>query len=210
MLVLTFAAAALPGFSTAIQPASPPTEWVKYSDYPSAALHRGLQGNLRARLEINPDGRPISCEVTTSSGHETLDTHSCALMLKRARFAAIKGPDKEPLMAVWQSNIGWALPAPGRAPPPSLPRMDLELGVRALPAGVNSPARITAQLIVDTQGTIESCTPDSGNAIAALGRVACEQVKAQLSARPAHNANGAPMRSIQLAIVQFTIDEAQD
>jgi TonB family protein len=208
MLILMLAAAVLPGFSSAIRPATPPVGWLSHKDYPVDAVINQRTGTARVRLEIKPDGSPSGCDVIDSSGVRSIDEATCLALLGRARFAPIRGPGDEPLAAVYSHTAVWTLPGIRNSVRPAA--FDLEVGVTALPAGVKSPARITTQLIVGADGAIESCSADSGDAIPVLGKVACDQVKALLKARPARDASGAPVRSIQVAIVLFTAEQAPE
>lgn len=56
-------------------------------DYPAAALQRKEEGAVRAKLTIGTDGRVKACKVIQSSNSEALDTATCNLLMRRARFS---------------------------------------------------------------------------------------------------------------------------
>ncbi|MFL6741962.1 MAG: energy transducer TonB [Sphingomicrobium sp.] len=56
-------------------------------DYPAAAVQRKEEGTVRARLTIGTDGRVKACKIMRSSNSEALDTATCALLMRRAKFA---------------------------------------------------------------------------------------------------------------------------
>lgn len=203
MLLLIAAAATLPGYSSAIRPLA--MSWTTDDDYPSQAIERGEQGYVGIRVEIAPDGKPSGCDVTSSSGSQALDKAACVMALKR-RYHPIKDFDGKPVVGVFRGEVAWLY-----SPPANLPRrsnIDLDLNVKALPANVASPAVVSAQIIVDSKGAIETCVPDQGDALPILGRVACQQASALWSPQPAHGESGAAVRSIQVVKVQFTVGAA--
>ena len=55
-------------------------------DYPSRALRNEEQGTVRARLTIDSRGRVSGCTITQSSGSAELDSTTCRLLERRARF----------------------------------------------------------------------------------------------------------------------------
>jgi protein TonB len=59
-------------------------------DYPPSALRNEEQGTVRVRLEIGPNGAVTSCSVSSSSGHPSLDSATCSLLRRRARFTPAK------------------------------------------------------------------------------------------------------------------------
>ena len=73
---------------------SSPPDWIggriSDSDYPQAARDAHAQGKTVARVSIDANGRVSSCSVANSSGNESLDVTTCALILKRFRFRAAR------------------------------------------------------------------------------------------------------------------------
>lgn len=68
----------------------PPAEWpfrFNDDDYPAAAMRGNEQGTTRYRIAIDPDGRVARCTITGSSGSAPLDTATCRIVTRRARFA---------------------------------------------------------------------------------------------------------------------------
>ena len=57
-------------------------------DYPASAHY--MEGTTRFEMMVGPDGRPVSCDTTTSSGHAYLDKAACNAFLRRARFTPAK------------------------------------------------------------------------------------------------------------------------
>ena len=71
-----------------------PPDWIggriSDSDYPQAARASHAQGKTVARVAIDAIGRVSACSVAHSSGNESLDVTTCALIIKRFRFRAAR------------------------------------------------------------------------------------------------------------------------
>ncbi|WP_367120143.1 energy transducer TonB [Sphingomonas sp.] len=59
-------------------------------DYPQSAIRSEEQGTTAVRLSIGPDGRVSDCSVTQSSGSTALDSTTCSIFRRRARFTPAK------------------------------------------------------------------------------------------------------------------------
>ena len=55
-------------------------------DYPASAQAAGAEGTARATLTIGTDGRVVSCNITQSSGNGSLDSATCNILRRRAKF----------------------------------------------------------------------------------------------------------------------------
>jgi protein TonB len=55
-------------------------------DYPASAQSAGAEGTTRASLTIGPDGRVVGCSVVQSSGNTALDSATCNILRRRAKF----------------------------------------------------------------------------------------------------------------------------
>ena len=78
-------------------------------DYPSSALQRGAMGAVDILLMIGTDGRPTSCTVTQSSGHQDLDEASCEVFVQRARFDPARDKAGQPMEAPYTVQLRWQL-----------------------------------------------------------------------------------------------------
>ena len=68
------------------KPASDPSTWVRFSDYPTSALAQGEEGVVEMLYEVDTTGRVRNCAAYRSSGSADLDNAACAAMIARARF----------------------------------------------------------------------------------------------------------------------------
>jgi protein TonB len=55
-------------------------------DYPAAAQAAGAEGTAQAQLTIGPDGRVVGCNLTKSTGNSALDSATCNILRRRAKF----------------------------------------------------------------------------------------------------------------------------
>jgi periplasmic protein TonB len=55
-------------------------------DYPASAQASGAEGTTRASLTIGPDGRVTGCSIVQSSGNTALDSATCNILRRRAKF----------------------------------------------------------------------------------------------------------------------------
>ena len=177
--------------------------WITPDDYPQAALRDAQEGATAYRLTIAPDGTAERCEVIHSSGFSALDAKTCPLVTRRARFTPARDEKGDVTYGVvWDWGV-WTIPETGRAV--SLPpRSEVQVIVRALPAGLAAPVNVTTQVVVSASGGIERCDAVPSPASAKLGKVACEQVAAQWTPAPALTHTGSTVRSVQSVTVAFT------
>ena len=79
-------------------------------DYPQAAIRGDEQGTTAVRLSIGPDGRVTDCSVTQSSGSSSLDSTTCSVFRRRARFTPAKDQAGNPISDSYSQRVKWVLP----------------------------------------------------------------------------------------------------
>lgn len=82
----------------------------RVADYPSAALRTREQGRVGFRVLIGTDGRVKRCQVTASSGSQSLDVTTCAILLARARYQPARDPNGAPVEGVDNGSVTWWMP----------------------------------------------------------------------------------------------------
>src|SRR3954468_9714191 len=55
-------------------------------DYPAAASAANAEGTAQAQLTIGPDGRVVGCNLIRSTGNNALDSATCNILRRRAKF----------------------------------------------------------------------------------------------------------------------------
>ena len=96
--VLAFAVAlAVPAAAQQAQPAgADPRLLFSADDYPAEAQMKGEQGTVQAELTIGSDGRVKACKVIRSSYSASLDTATCGILTRRARFRPARDSNGNP------------------------------------------------------------------------------------------------------------------
>jgi TonB family protein len=188
-------------------------KWFSPDDVPEYLLRKSngvwLVG---VRVTVTPDGLIQSCQIEASSGIPELNTYTCALLTRRAKFHPAQGDDGNPAFGVHRTYVLWAV-SEGFSPPDlskvSLP--DLDLTVLTLPKGTKSPALARVMFKVDAEGRISSCaaeqfeTLDRIKANPDLTSTACQQIVEKYQPIPAKDTTGKAVSSVQDATVRFSV-----
>jgi len=82
---------------------------VSSDDYPASALAKRDQGEVKFRLTVGPDGRVTNCTIVQSSGSVALDSATCNVMRRRARFTPARDGAGNPIPDTYDSFIRWKL-----------------------------------------------------------------------------------------------------
>lgn len=79
-------------------------------DYPAAAQAAGAEGTAQAELTIGPDGRVVGCNLTRSTGNSALDSATCNILRRRAKFTPARDSNGNPTSdTVTTPPITWRL-----------------------------------------------------------------------------------------------------
>lgn len=90
-------------------PMGDPAEWITANDYPHDARKRGEQGRVVVRLAVGHNGRPSACTIIESSGSASLDSQTCSLLIRRARFLPPIDAAGAPASSTYEEAFRWAL-----------------------------------------------------------------------------------------------------
>lgn len=81
------------------------------ADYPLEALANGEQGTVVISFDINAEGKVENCRILQSVS-PSLDTESCTMWTRRARFEPARDARGNAVREVGrQQNIVWRLPS---------------------------------------------------------------------------------------------------
>jgi protein TonB len=84
--------------------------WITTDDYSRSDLTRNREGTARYRLVIGSDGRVDACEITSSTGHTSLDTATCRLIERRARFDPATNSQGNRVVGTYSGSVTWQIP----------------------------------------------------------------------------------------------------
>ena len=77
-------------------------------DYPIEALKRREQGIVGYALTISKKGLPKACQITQTSGSKRLDSATCSILMKRARFRPARDNYGRPIEDVYTAKLAGA------------------------------------------------------------------------------------------------------
>ncbi len=88
-------------------------------DYPAAALQRKEEGSVQAELTIGTDGRVKACRILRSSNSQALDSATCNILMRRARFTPARDSNGNPVEDTYVTPpISWRIVDDEPAAPP--------------------------------------------------------------------------------------------
>lgn len=92
------------------EPRNNPGGWVTDNDYRSSWIRREYQGVVGFSVTVGTDGRVQSCRVTRSSGHAELDSATCDLVQRRARFRPATDGNGDETTGTYSQSVRWQIP----------------------------------------------------------------------------------------------------
>jgi protein TonB len=79
-------------------------------DYPASAQSAGAEGTARATLTISAQGQVVGCDITQSTGNRALDSATCSILRRRAKYTPARDSNGNPTTDTVQTpSIVWRL-----------------------------------------------------------------------------------------------------
>jgi periplasmic protein TonB len=79
-------------------------------DYPASAQSAGAEGSAQAQLTIGTDGRVVGCSLLRSTGNGALDSATCNILRRRAKFTPARDSSGRPTTDTYTTpTIVWRL-----------------------------------------------------------------------------------------------------
>lgn len=117
---------AVPVDVPAVEPTNYPGDWVVPQDYPPDSLLNRQGGIAAFTLDVDRTGKPIDCTITKTSGHTSLDTRTCELVLERARFKPARDSKGKAVAGTYSNRVRWVVPGSSLLDDEGLPSMVVE------------------------------------------------------------------------------------
>ena len=183
------------------------------NDFPARVLAEGVNRFVFTRTTVRPDGKTQDCTVEGGgSGDAQLDAYTCAIIMRRARFAPARWADGSPTYGVVRVSVNWTPRGPLTKPEESMAHpVDANLSVTRLPVGADRQTTLRLMIAVDETGRVLECDAarpslqsDNGVKFPDLVPVACDFLVNQYHAIPAKDATGKSVSSVQTAIVRLS------
>lgn len=169
------------------------------ADVPMEIMEENVLHTVGIAVTVKPDGRVQSCLVEKSSGNRKLDSYTCKLLTRRARFRRPTHIDGSPAYGLYRTGINWW--AGNGYPPRRLPLADLYLTVSKLPPKLESPLSVRLKVAVDPTGRASHCLAEDSKEQPELVRLGCEQLLKSYQPSPVRSEAGVPVASVQSATV---------
>ncbi len=118
-------------------------KWVTSADYPAEALRTRTEGTTGFRLTLSAEGRVTDCVIIQSSGSSVLDSATCGILRRRARFEPARDAKGEAIDSTFSSSFSWRLPKP-QPPSPGLMAVRFDL----------SPTRDVSNCRAESRGMV--------------------------------------------------------
>jgi protein TonB len=95
--------------ATGPTPRGSPGNWIMPDDYPHLESPPP-QSLVGYRLDVGADGHATGCTIVSSSGSPSLDSATCQLVARRARFVPAADAAGTPVAGTWSGRVHWASP----------------------------------------------------------------------------------------------------
>jgi hypothetical protein len=93
----------------AAEPVQPLEHLFAAADHPAIALVQDQRGSATMTFLVSERGEIADCTVDSTSGIAVLDTMSCYVISRRARFQPALGPDGKPVRSAHTSTVVWRI-----------------------------------------------------------------------------------------------------
>lgn len=174
-----------------------PASWFTADDYPAEAIAKHIEGSVTFRVDVDPDGEPIKCDVTKSSGQPVLDQRTCEVVLARAHFRPAVGPNGKPIAGQYSTVANWRLPDAALA---STSGADGQAATTLFSADDypaeavknNWEGKVVADLDVSPEGHVSACTIVESSGHEVLDQATCDILRKRAVFKPTTDSNGKP------------------
>lgn len=182
------------------------TNLITEADYPRESRTEGAQGRTRVRVSVNSLGKQYRCEILTSSGLESIDKASCAVVMKKAIFEPARDELGVPIVGQIFMNLNWRVNK-SRYPRATTVLPDVAFSVKNLPDDAQY-ALVTLSVLVDLAGSMSHCSVVVSSGIPAIDTIACPTFLKDAVLKPALDETDMPTKSVQLVRVAFAPSES--
>jgi hypothetical protein len=166
--LLASASAAVDNAPSKGHPIGSAADWVRAEDFSSSEWNKAAVTTYD--LMVDPNGIPVSCVVTGTSGSDEVDKVACSSLMARARFFPARDGQGDPIAEARHGHIRWHPEKTGSnqySTPPEI------LVKTPLITDLEHREHVTVDLIYDDLGDIEQCIAVERSGISQLNADAC-------------------------------------
>jgi TonB family protein len=197
LLILALSAVQLSDPTSGPQPTINPID-PEY--WPTDSMRAGEHGNVRANVVVDPAGKAVRCEITSSTGYKRLDDLTCAAFMQRGRFKPARDAAGNAVHGVFALVMSWTNRFKGIPEKPPVIPSDVRVNVEG--TSDRSPIIVRTALVASPDGAILHCVPIKPLTVQ-LGAVACREAAKLRYDKPVTDASGAAVVAIRTAVVEF-------
>ena len=88
-------------------PAGNPAKWLGSNDFPQHALEQGMNGYLRFRLDVDPEGKVAGCRILYRTNPDEFADTSCKLLSQRGRFQPALDAAGKRVKSYYVNTVKW-------------------------------------------------------------------------------------------------------
>ena len=97
------------GVASFARPKKAMSKYASPNDYPNSALSTGVEGDAHALVDVDVEGRASNCRIIRSSGNRAIDTATCTIVTKRARYEPARNAKGEAVTSPYYLVFRWAI-----------------------------------------------------------------------------------------------------
>lgn len=84
--------------------------WLRSADYPDNALHKGHNGVVQFRLDIDETGSVVGCNILHRTSPDEFADITCRNLAKRAKFTPALDAKGNPVRSYYVNKVLWQIP----------------------------------------------------------------------------------------------------
>lgn len=170
-----------------------PEQWIEFM--PRRLV--GERGANRFRVIVSDKGKVERCDIVDTPPQPDLDEATCAFVVARAVFAPARDQNGTPIASIYENAVFWD------SKPRPISKPDITIDVNKLPYDLKGTVIVRADVVVGTDGKIETCVPTGNVKTHVFEPIACDEVKRAWKTSTILGTSERPMRYIKSLYVAF-------
>ncbi len=186
--------------SSLVPPQAPTTSPIRVDDYPNGVTLEGQKGAVIFNLGIDPQGKPVSCDVEQVIGVD-FSKLTCRRYMS-ARFKPAADRNGQPIFGAYRTVMNLWLPDPNVADYPRKLAPEMTLKVKAMPGVLTSPTEVKVIALIDDRAQVAECEAAVATD-ARLVTTACQRLKSEWKDKIRTDASGKPIAFVRALTIAF-------
>lgn len=85
----------------------PGVSWFRYEDYPVSAMRKGQSGIVQVRIDVDPAGAILGCNVIARTSPDEFADITCKTILRRAQVTPALDAQGKPVRSYYLQKLRW-------------------------------------------------------------------------------------------------------